>query len=290
MRKIDTVMSQYKEYLQKRRLAKPKHIPFFVKWVRQFLAFAEQQRGKSFDEVYAQFGASLGQNQQISDWQLRQALDAVRIYGYQFRGISLASQTQGTDLSYPLNQEAVTQRLREIVRLPHYSYRTEKSYFYWTRRFLTYCLRTGIDTPITEREVKAFLTHLALEQNVSASTQNQAFNALLMLCREILHVDLTEMGKNVRAKRGRRLPVVLSVNEIQALLAEVDESRRLMVELLYGSGLRLSELLRLRVKDIDFDNGLILVRSGKGDKERTTVLPSSLRETLQSHLKAVRNA
>ena len=283
-------MAEYKAYLERRRLTKAQYIPYFVNWVRQFLAFAKEHHGKTFDEVYGLFGETLGKNSHIADWQIRQALDAVRIYGYQFREISLSVQSNDNDLAYPLKPEVITQRLREIIRLRHYSYRTEKTYVSWTKRFLTYCLHTGIDAPISEREIKAFLTHLALEQNVSASTQNQAFNALLMLCREILHVDLTEMSKNVRAKRGRRLPVVLSVNEVQRLLAEVDESRRLMVELLYGSGLRLSELLRLRIKDVDFDNALIVVRCGKGDKDRTTILPASVREALREHLSGVKVA
>ena len=102
MSKIDTVMAEFRDFMQSRRLAKAKHIPFFVKWVRQFLAFAKTHRDKSFDEVYALFGASLGKNAQISDWQLRQALDAVRIYGYQFRGISSSSQGRGKTLSYPV--------------------------------------------------------------------------------------------------------------------------------------------------------------------------------------------
>ena len=102
-------MAQYKAYLQSRRLAKAKHIPFFVKWVRQFLTFAKEHNGKTFDEVYALFGASLGENSQISDWQLRQALDAVRIYGYQFRNITSPAQTQGANLSYPLNPNAASE-------------------------------------------------------------------------------------------------------------------------------------------------------------------------------------
>ncbi len=288
MSNLETVLAEYREYLQKRRLAKEKHIPYMLRWVRQFLTFAGKHRSKSFEHVYELFGASLGKNARISDWQLRQALDAVRIYGYQFRDVSSSSHAPGDNLPHPLVIEDAVQRLREIIRLRHYSYRTEKTYVYWTKRFLTYCLRTGALDPITDKEIKAFLTHLALERNVSASTQNQAFSALLLLCREVLHVDLTEMRHNVRAKRGRKLPVVLSVDETRLLLAEIDDSHRLMVELLYGAGLRLSELLRLRIKDIDFDNGVVLVRSGKGDKDRSTVLPISLRETLRSHLDAMK--
>ncbi len=124
-------------------------------------------------------------------------------------------------------------------------------------------------------------------ERVSASTQNQAFSALLLLFREVLRKDMEEMAQTVRARRGRRLPTVLSVSEVQALLEAVEPDYKLMVKLLYGSGLRLMVLLRLRAKDIDFDAGLITVRGGKGDKDRTTLLPESLREDLRLHLRKV---
>ncbi len=125
-------------------------------------------------------------------------------------------------------------------------------------------------------------------EKVSASTQNQAFRALLLLFREVLRKDLEEMAQTIRARRGRRLPTVLSVSEIQALLEAVEPDYKVMVKLLYGSGLRLMELLRLRVKDIDFDAGLITVRGGKGNKGRTTLLPESWRKELRVHLAKVR--
>jgi integron integrase len=125
-------------------------------------------------------------------------------------------------------------------------------------------------------------------EKVSASTQNQAFSALLLLFREVLRTDVEEMAQTVRAKRGRKMPTVLSVAEVRAVLAAVEPEYQLLVKLLYAGGLRLNELLRLRVKDLDFDAGLLVVRSGKGDKDRTTLLPASLHEELRSHLKQVR--
>jgi integron integrase len=147
---------------------------------------------------------------------------------------------------------------------------------------------TGFDGSPTAEEAKAFLTRLAMVEKVSASTQNQAFSALLLLFREVLRTDLEEMAQTVRARRGRKLPTVLSVDEVEALLGAVEPECRLMVKLLYGGGLRLNELLRLRVKDLDFDAGLVIVRSGKGDKDRTTLLPMSLHEELRDHLVKVR--
>jgi integron integrase len=145
--------------------------------------------------------------------------------------------------------------------------------------------RAGVPSP---EDAKAFLSHLATRARVSASTQNQAFNALLFLHRHVLEVDLGDMSATIRARRGRKLPVVLSVDEVRAVLAQLTGNRRLMIELIYGGGLRLSELTRLRIKDIDFDAATITVRSGKGDQDRVTLLARRLQPDLQNHLQEVK--
>lgn len=137
-------------------------------------------------------------------------------------------------------------------------------------------------------DVKNFLSHLALIHKVSSSTQNQAFNALLFLFREVLKQDLDDLAGTVRARRGMRLPVVLSVEEVKALFAYLAGKGLLVAQLLYGSGLRLMECARLRVKDIDFDGNPLYVRSGKGDNDRTSVLPESVKEGLKGHLEEVK--
>ena len=133
-------------------------------------------------------------------------------------------------------------------------------------------------------DVKDFLSHLALTKRVSSSTQNQAFNALLFLFRDVMKTELGDLSKTVRAKRGQRLPVVLSPEEVQSLFKNVKGLSLLILQLLYGSGLRLLELARLRVKDIDFGQNLIFVRGGKGDKDRTTILPQTVKSILEKHL------
>jgi integrase len=153
---------------------------------------------------------------------------------------------------------------------------------------MAYQRETGGGLEPDAADVRAFLTRLAMADKVSASTQNQAFNALLLLFREVLRKDLDDIAQTVRAKRGRRLPTVLSVSEVQSVLAVVEPEYQLMAKLLYGTGLRLMELILLRVKDLDFDAGLIMVRQGKGDQDRTTLLPTSLREELRVHLDQVR--
>jgi integron integrase len=137
-------------------------------------------------------------------------------------------------------------------------------------------------------DVKNFLSHLVLRHQVSSSTQNQAFNALLFLFREVLKRDLGDISGTVKAKRGIKLPVVLSVEEVKELLSHLSGRGLLIAQLLYGSGLRLMECARLRVKDIDFDGNLLYVRSGKGDHDRTTVLPEAAKPGLKSHLEKVK--
>ena len=156
------------------------------------------------------------------------------------------------------------EQVRERIRLRHYSIRTEQAYVGWIRRFI---LANGKRHPkeLGAREVEAFLTQLATKSNVAAATQNQALSALLFLYRVVLEVDLPWMEEVVRAKQPRRLPVVLSQEEVAGLLSAMPEgAAELMARLLYGTGMRLMECLRLRVKDVDFDLGEILIRDGKG--------------------------
>ena len=183
--------------------------------------------------------------------------------------------------------EGVVEKLRAAVRARHYSPRTEEAYTGWARRFLSLhdAARLGA---LGASEVGSFLSSLASESNVSASTQNQALNALLFFFREVLGKELGMLEGVVRAKRPARLPVVLSADEVRRSLACMDGNTRLMAMLLYGAGLRLMECCQLRVKDIDFDQNEIVVRAGKGDKDRHTMLPAALVAPLRTHLESVR--
>ncbi|MBM4340220.1 MAG: integron integrase [Deltaproteobacteria bacterium] len=182
--------------------------------------------------------------------------------------------------------------MRQALRIKHYSYRTERSYLEWVERFFDYTSKikkkdvraAGLDPD----DVRDFLSYLAMTKKVSSSTQNQAFNALLFLFRDVLKAELGDMSKTVRAKRGQKLPVVLSPEEIQSLFKHIKGLNLLVLQLLYGSGLRLLELARLRVKDIDFDQNLVFVRGGKGDKDRTTILPQTVKGMLKKHLDEVK--
>lgn len=176
---------------------------------------------------------------------------------------------------------------RDKVRARHYSYRTEQQYLGWIRRFILYHGKRH-PAEMSAPDVERFLTHLAVEHNVSASTQNQALSAILFLYRHVLGIDLPWLENVVRARAPVRLPVVLPRQQVQALLAQLDGQFHLIAQLMYGSGLRLMETLRLRVKDIDFEYSQIVVRDGKGRKDRVTVLPDGVVTPLAAHLAVVK--
>jgi integron integrase len=174
-------------------------------------------------------------------------------------------------------------QMQASLRSRHYSRHTEYTYCQWVRRFVRY---HGLRHPaeMAEPEINAFLTHLAVTERVSASTQTQALSALLYLYRQVLGRQVGELGELVRARKSRRLPVVLTRDEVRALLAELEGEPWLMASLMYGCGLRLMECLRLRVQDVDFTRGEIRVRDGKGGKDRVTMLPRALAPALTVQL------
>lgn len=174
-------------------------------------------------------------------------------------------------------------QLRERIRAKHYSIRTEQAYADWAKRFILFHHKKH-PKDMGVAEVEAFLTHLAVERNVSASTQNQAKAALLFLYKEVLEMDLPWLKEVVEAKAAKRLPVVLTPREVAALLAEMNGTMWLVASLLYGTGMRLLEGLRLRVKDIEFERREIIVREGKGNKDRVTMLPENLLLPLRDQL------
>lgn len=176
---------------------------------------------------------------------------------------------------------------RRLARLRHLSYRTEKTYWDWIKRYILF---HGKRHPreMGAEEVGAFLTHLAVNRAVAAATQCQALNALVFLYRELLGVDLGKLPEVARPRRKRKVPVVLSRDETQRLLGALEGTWALMGRLLYGSGLRLMECVRLRMKDVDFERGLITVQETKGGRGRVTMLPSSLVGEMKAHVGRVR--
>ena len=189
-------------------------------------------------------------------------------------------------------------QLRQVMRFHHYSFRTEKTYWQWIRRYLIFHRHPTHGGPdsgwrhpkdMGAPEVVRFLTHLAVDRDVAASTQNQALNALVLLYEQVLQLPLGDLGEFARVNRPARLPCVLTQEETQRVLAALkSDTSGLIVRLLYGTGMRLMEALRLRVKDVEFATGRIVVREAKGDKDRITVLPDRLKIELQTHLQRVK--
>jgi integron integrase len=178
-------------------------------------------------------------------------------------------------------------RVRDTIRLKHYSYRTEETYVQWIRRYILFHNKRH-PQEMGVPEIESFLTHLAVAENVTASTQNQALNAIVFLYRHVLQQELDERINAIRAKRSQHLPVVLSPEETFAIIQQTTGVYKIMLQLLYGSGLRLRECMQLRIKDIDFAQSQLIIRSGKGNKDRVTLLPQAVIEPLQIHLQQVR--
>ncbi|MBU1121301.1 MAG: integron integrase [Candidatus Omnitrophica bacterium] len=232
----------------------------------------------------------LNNDKNIADWQIQQAQTALKIYVDDF---SNGNRLTGLPKKEAFDCSDIIHKIRTSMRIKHYAYKTERSYIDWIKRFYHYTINVKRKDTKKEQlnsdDVKDYLGFLAVKQNVAASTQNQAFNALLFLFREGLNIELKDLAQTVRAKRGPKLPVVLSLKEVKEIFEHSRDKNLLILQILYGSGLRLMELARLRVQDIDFDFNLIYVRSGKGDKDRTTILPEYVKSNLLDHLERVKS-
>jgi integron integrase len=286
------VLPEFQDFLVSRSFTPAKNAPFYAHWVSKFLAFSNRNQELGSNLKVEKFLSQLKSQKKTADWQIKQAEDALRLYFHHFlNGKTLAHSLEGPQKRF-LDVSKVLRDMRQALRIKHYSYRTERSYLEWAERLMNYTsevkkkdVRAAV---LDSGDVKDFLSYLALTKRVSSSTQNQAFNALLFLFRDVLKKELGDMSKTVRAKRGQKLPVVLSPEEVQSLFKHVNGLNLLILQLLYGSGLRLLELARLRVKDIDFDQNLVFVRGSKGDKDRTTILPQTVKDILKKHLDEVK--
>jgi len=186
-------------------------------------------------------------------------------------------------------QPRLLDQVRNALRLKHYSMRTEETYVGWIKRYIFFHNKRH-SKDMGDEEIKSFLTNLAVNRNVAASTQNQAFNALLFLYREVLKQEFGDISGVVRAKKPRRLPVVFTKEEVRAIIDQLDGSKWLMAQLMYGAGLRVMECMRLRIKNIDFSYQQITVRDGKGGNGRVNMLPGITVEHLKRHLEKVKAA
>jgi len=178
-------------------------------------------------------------------------------------------------------------QVRDVIRMKHYSYRTEETYVQWIRRYILFHNKRH-PNEMGVVEIEAFLTHLAVQENVAAATQNQALSALLFLYQDVLQKPLDGRVNAIRAKRSQKLPTVLTIEETRLVIQQMSGVHRLLVQLLYGSGLRLREAMQLRIKDVDFPQHQIVVRDAKGQESRVTMLPDTIVEPLKEHLLQVK--
>jgi integron integrase len=307
----DSFWEAYRACVEENRV-RPDRSQFYVNWAKDFANFLPEKplKDRSRKDVEA-FQADLGKRRSIADWQVKQAEHALKIM-YEIFLPRYAPERQtavGPTGKHP-SQEAIAkaggfrdrvipgeverqfselvEAVKTEVRSRHYSYRTETSYLDWIRRFIAfhdYADPRGLNASAS---VKTYLDYLAVEREVAASTQNQALNALVFFYGQVLRKPLGEMEEFARAKRPRRLPEVMTRDEVQRLLSKMSGITGLMAGLMYGSGFRLMECVRLRVKDIDFARHQIMVRDGKGQKDRVTMLPERFATPLQEHLARVK--
>ncbi|RJR20318.1 MAG: integron integrase [Desulfobacteraceae bacterium] len=261
-----------------------KRIPYYVNWVSRFQGFCGIKAGSEFTQSQvADFLKEMAKTHE--DWQVNQAKEAVDLYRYFLNRASPEDSPESKESAEAW--KSLGEEMVRILRLKHRSLSTEKTYLAWVRDF--YRFHKGRHpAQIESAHLKDYLSNLAVERKVSAATQHQAFNAILFFYRNVLNKEILDLNDAVRAKRVRRLPVVLTKQEVLRLLDRMEGSVRLMAELAYGCGLRVSECIRLRVKDLDFEQSCLTVRAGKGDKDRVTVLPESLKQRLREHLDSVR--
>ncbi len=262
-------LKEYESELIDKDLVRENQVPYMVGWVHHFLSLGQPE-----ETLYADVLEKEGKK----DWQIRQALEAVKLYRSYYP--CCLDESPGSALP-PLDE------MRTRLRIRHYSLSTEKTYLQWCSRYLQYCGKYKLESN-SDCAFRDYLTHLALKRKVASSTQNQAFNAILFLFRNIWKKEPSEIDA-LRAKRPQRLPSVLTPDEVRRVLEAASGVTGLILRLIYSSGIRLSEASRLRVQDLDLQNCSLSVRSGKGDKDRITVMGRMLVPFLQRQVELVRS-
>ncbi|WP_319416451.1 integron integrase [Marispirochaeta aestuarii] len=274
------VYGRYINYLQKYHKIKENHLSWYLHWVKKYINYWNNDKNYLKDDSIRRYFQFLADR--YEPWQVEQAATAIRLFVHYVNKME-----NSANLQKPGNWPEVLDKMKSELRVQSKSYRTEKTYLYWVRDFSRWRNPKDPDQ-LGSDDVRAYLTHLSINRNISFATQKQAFIALLFLFRHVLNIEINGLESVVRARVNRKLPVVLSPSEISGILQYLPEEYRLMCRIIYGGGLRLSECLELRVKDVDIDGGSIIIRSGKGNKDRLTLLSRSVIPDLQKHIVKVR--
>jgi len=278
------MLSSFKDYLIQKVLVKEQYVPFYLKWVSDCYSFLNEPDSVvlNFEQTsrFQKYSAKIH-----DEWQVRQASNALRLYSYYLTSLQNAS-IKSKECENEWNQ--LETRTQETLRLKQRSYSTEKAYIKWLRSFRGY-VHEKKPLQLTNEDIQNFLGSLAVERKASTSTKNQALNALIFVYRHVLEKEIGEKEVNaVRAIYKTRLPVVLTLKEVYAIFDHLSGVQRIMAMLMYGSGLRLQECLGLRIKDVDLEQNIVVVRAGKGDKDRRTILPESLKDDIIAHISEIK--
>lgn len=275
------MLDRFQVYLEKNGAVGLKQIPYYIKWVKDCysilgssldVAMSQEQRKQYLDHL----------SKSREEWQIKQADQALRLYLF-FLSRVAQRPVPVTDLDK--QWESARETMVKVLRLRHMSLNTEKTYNIWSRQFQKFINKSVQD--LSTEDIRNYLSYLAAERKVAAATQNQALNAVLFFYRHALHKKVEDLDA-VRARKRRRLPVVFSTQEVKSVFDNLSGTAKLMAQLTYGCGLRLAECLNLRIHDIDMERGVVTVRSGKGDKDRTTIFPEKLKDNMITHLDTVR--
>jgi integron integrase len=278
------MLQAFEQFLIHKEGVPGKNAPYYVKWVSDCYQFVDKPDTQPLtNEQTAEYLSRLTKKHE--DWQVQQADRALKLYDY-FLSRGQRSE-EGASVDNQGDWKELEKKMREALRLRHRSYSTEQTYIQWLRQFQGF-LGGKHHNALEGKDLQDFLSYLAVERRVSASTQNQALNAIVFLYRYVFDKDIEGEINAVRAKQKRRLPVVLTVKEVEKIVSGMSGVNRLMARIIYGCGLRLHECLQLRIKDVDFEQGVVVIRSGKGDKDRRTMLPEAVREELAEHLTGIK--
>lgn len=308
------ILSEFQDFLLTSGLVHEQYVPFYAQWVTKFLSFSDRETEPDNSSLIDKFIHTVQMENKVLSWQVRQAEEAVQLYVHKFKNnkeLLEAKNSENVWKNIP-DIQGVLGEITRLSRIKNYADSTERLYLDWAKRFFSYLQdanaranggSTGIfenmraesacpevirPENIGQEEFKSFLSYLSNEQKVSASTHNQAFDALLFLFREVLKKNIKDISGSMRIKREKKLPVVLTVDEVWAVFQKLSGQNLLIANLFYGSGLRLMELASLRIRDIDFESEQILIRNSKGETERTTILPKTVKNPLFTHISRVK--
>ncbi len=271
----------FKEYLLSVKKVDQKRVPYFLFWTDLYRQF-RKTHPKTEDKYFLESLES-----QYELWQVQQARIAILYFKAHSERTASPDDKEKLSRNNINSWQVLYSKTIEELRLQHKSYKTEKAYISWIKRFEIFCSSKSV-AMLSQHDIKKYLTFLAIQRRVAIATQNQAFNALLFMFRYILELEIDNLDNVPRSIKVRKLPVVLSQEEIKSIFVHMNGVQRLMAELIYGAGLRLEECLTLRIKDLDFSSNVITVRSGKGNKDRRTILPGYLAENLSLHIQTIR--